>query len=79
MQLVKDSVLQANTIYIHNNIINKYKLFGNTLQYGYMKYHEFMYKLIHAFIHALLSRESSGTNTSSIFFIHDFMNEQHLN
>jgi len=32
----------------------------------------------YAFIHALISHESSGTNTSSTFFIHDFMNEQHL-
>jgi len=27
----------------------------------------------YAFIHALISPESSGTNTSSIFFIHDFI------
>jgi len=33
----------------------------------------------YAFVHALLSHESSGTNASSIFFIYDFMNEQHLN
>jgi len=29
--------------------------------------------------YALISNESSGTNTSSTFFIHDFMDEQHLN
>jgi len=37
--------------------------------------------MIYAFIHALISHESSGTNTSKIFFIHDmiFMNEKHHN
>jgi len=29
--------------------------------------------------YALISHESSGTNTSSTFFIHDFVDEQHLN
>jgi len=33
----------------------------------------------YAFIHVLISHESSGTNTSSMFFMRDFMNEQHLN
>jgi len=32
----------------------------------------------YAFIHALISHESSGTNTISTFFIHDLMDEQHL-
>jgi len=46
-----------------------------------MNYHELMYKLMHELcIHScIISHESSGTNTSSMFFIHDFMNEQHLN
>jgi len=33
----------------------------------------------YALTHALISYESSGTNMSSTFFIHDFMDEQHLN
>jgi len=40
-----------------------------------------MYKFMHELCinYAIISHESSGTNTSSLFFIHDFMDEQHLN
>jgi len=41
-----------------------------------MNYHEF---INYAFIRALISNESSGTNTGSTFLIYDFMDEQHLN